>query len=58
MTGTAKPSNLSQPPLISALLAEIAKQRPHSNVNNAQFAAIVEAANHVVFTFSCDSGDS
>jgi len=58
MTGTAKTPNLSQPSLISALLAEIAKQRPHSNVNNEQFAAIVEAANHVVFTFSRDSGDA
>jgi len=58
MTGTANPPNLSQPSLISTLLAEIAKQRPHSNVNNAQFAAIVEAANHVVFAFSHDSGDS
>lgn len=58
MTGTTKPFNLSQPFLISTLLTEIAKQRPHSNVNNAQFAAVVEAANHVVSAFSRESGNS
>ncbi|WP_160297563.1 hypothetical protein [Pantoea anthophila] len=58
MTGTAKPLNLSQPFLVSALIAEIAKQSPHTNVNNAQFAAIVDAVNHVVAAFNRDSGDA
>ena len=52
MSGTAKPLQLKQPLLISALIAEIARQSPQSNVNQAQFAAIVEAANHVVSVFS------
>lgn len=58
MTGTAKPFNLSQPFLGSALIAEIEKQSPHAKVNNAQFAAIVDAANHVVVAFSRNSGEA
>ncbi len=58
MTGTAKPLNLSQPFLVSALIAENAKQSLHAKVNNTQFAAIVDAANHVVIAFSRNSGDA
>ncbi len=58
MTGTAKPLNLSQPLLVSALLAEIARLQPGSSVNKAQFAAVVEAANHVVIAFNRESGDA
>lgn len=58
MSGTAKPLQLKQPLLISALIAEIARQSPHINVNTAQFAAIIDAANRVVFAFNNDSGDA
>ena len=61
MTGTTKSLNLSQPFLISALIAEIAeiaRQSPHAKVNNVQFAAIVDAANRVVIAFNRDSGDA
>ncbi|WP_324701241.1 hypothetical protein U9K49_22850 (plasmid) [Pantoea agglomerans] len=58
MQGTAKPLNLSQPFLISALIAEIARLHPRASLSNAQFSAIVEAANHVVIAFSRDSGDA
>lgn len=57
MQGTTKPLNLSQPFLISALLAEIARLHPGASVSNAQFSAIVEAANHIVCAFSRESGD-
>ena len=58
MTGTTKPLNLSQPFPISALIAEIAKQSPYAKVNNAQFAAIVDAANLGAIAFNSDSGDA
>ncbi|MDU4129474.1 MULTISPECIES: hypothetical protein [Pantoea] len=58
MTGTAKSLNLSQPLLISALLAEIARLHPGTSVSKAQFAAVVEAVNHVVIAFSRESGDA
>ncbi len=58
MTGTTKSLNLSQPFLISALIAEIARQSPHAKANNVQFAAIVDAANRVVIAFNRDSGDA
>lgn len=58
MTGTAKTLNISQPFLVSALLAEIARLHPGASVNKAQFAAVVEAANHVVIAFSRENGDA
>lgn len=58
MTGTTKPLNLSQPFLISALLAEIARLHPGASVNKAQLAAIVDAANLIVIAFNRDSGDA
>lgn len=58
MTGTTKPLNISQPFLVSALLAEIARIHPETSVSKAQFNAIVEAANHVVIAFNSDRGDA
>lgn len=58
MSGTAKSLNLSQPFLVSALLAAIARLHPGASVSKAQFSAIVEAANHVVCAFSRERGDA
>lgn len=58
MSGTPKSLNISQPFLVSALLAEIARLHPGASVSKAQLSAIVEAANHVVCAFSRESGDA
>jgi len=56
MTGTIKPQKLSQPMLICSIMAEISKQIPKATINDAQFRAIIEAANQVTSAFKPETG--
>lgn len=42
--------------LICSIMAEISKQIPQTTINEAQFRAIIEAANQVTSAFKPETG--